>query len=177
MRFAKTALPAVVACVLSALGPSTALAGAGSPSMTGGAVAAPAQDPGAARLDLRRGALATWFGPGFYGHRTACGQILEPVLVGVANRTLPCGTLVEVSYVGRRLTVPVVDRGPYSRIGADWDLTSGAARALKITETVRVHAHVVGHVPNSPTLGLPALAVSNQTAAPAAAITGGSSAS
>ncbi len=45
--------------------------------------------------------IATWFGPGFYGKQTACGQTLTPSVVGVANRTLPCGTLIKVSYAGR----------------------------------------------------------------------------
>jgi rare lipoprotein A (peptidoglycan hydrolase) len=99
--------------------------------------------------------IATWFGPGFYGKKTACGQTLTPGVVGVANRTLPCGTLVQVTYGGHTLTVPVLDRGPYSQIGADWDLTAGAAEALGITETVRIGTHVVGSTPNSPTLGQP----------------------
>ena len=51
--------------------------------------------------------------------------------MGVANRTLRCGTLVNVSYRGRRLIVPVIDRGPYAN-GADWDLTTEAARVLGI---------------------------------------------
>ena len=50
---------------------------------------------------------------------------------------------------------PVVDRGPYAN-GADWDLTAGAAQALGIEETVRIATRVVGAVPNTPTLGLPA---------------------
>jgi rare lipoprotein A len=99
--------------------------------------------------------LATWFGPGFYGHQTACGQTLTPEIVGVANRTLPCGTLVKVTYGAHTLTVPVLDRGPYSKIGANWDLTAGAATALGITETVRIHTSVVGSTPNIATLGLP----------------------
>jgi rare lipoprotein A (peptidoglycan hydrolase) len=86
--------------------------------------------------------------------------------VGVANRTLPCGTLIKVSYSGRALTVPVLDRGPYSHIGADWDLTAGAASALGITETVRIHTRVVGSAPNTPTLGLP-------TGVPSSALAGG----
>ena len=57
--------------------------------------------------------LATWFGPGFYGHATACGQTMSPTIVGVASRTLPCGTLVQIGYRGHLLTVPVLDRGPY----------------------------------------------------------------
>jgi rare lipoprotein A (peptidoglycan hydrolase) len=97
--------------------------------------------------------VATWYGPGFYGHKTACGQKLTPKLVGLASRTLPCGTLVRISYGGHLLTAPVLDRGPYGRSGAMWDLTSGAARALEIKETVRIGTQVVGSVPNTPTLG------------------------
>ncbi len=80
---------------------------------------------------------------------------MSPTLVGVASRTLPCGTLVQIGYRGRRLTVPVLDRGPYGHSGAVWDLTAGAARALKISETVRIATQIVGSVPNGPTLGLP----------------------
>ncbi len=120
---------------------------------TGGALAssAPAGSPG---TKLPPSAIATWFGPGFYGKQTACGQTLTPTVVGVANRTLPCGTLVSVSYQGHSLTVPVLDRGPYSH-GASWDLTAGAARALGIAETVRIGTRIVGKTENTPTLGLP----------------------
>jgi len=79
-------------------------------------------------------AIATYFGPGLYGRQTACGETLTPNLIGVANRTLPCGTNVEVNWDGKTLVVPVVDRGPYAN-GADWDLTAGTAAALGITET------------------------------------------
>jgi rare lipoprotein A len=116
--------------------------------------------------------IATWFGPGFYGKKTACGQTLTPGVVGVANRTLPCGTLVKVAYGSHTLTIPVLDRGPYSHIGADWDLTAGAARALGITETVRIKTKVIGITANSPTLGLPPVS----PVAPAAVLAGGASA-
>ncbi len=79
-------------------------------------------------------AVATYFGPGLYGQQTACGETMTPSLIGVANRTLPCGTKVEVDFDGRTLVVPVVDRGPYAN-GADWDLTAGTATALGMTET------------------------------------------
>ena len=36
--------------------------------------------------------LASYYGPGFYGNRTACGQTMSTTLQGVAHRTLPCGT-------------------------------------------------------------------------------------
>ena len=85
--------------------------------------------------------------------------------MGVANRKLPCGTLVKVTFHGQRLTVPVVDRGPYGN-GADWDLTAAAAQALGIEDTVHISTAVVGAVPNTPTLGLP-------PGAPVSALTGG----
>jgi hypothetical protein len=79
----------------------------------------------------RRG-LATFYGPGLFGRPTACGQTLTPDLVGVAHRTLPCGTPVEVLHDGRALVVPVVDRGPFAE-PYDWDLTQAAADALGFT--------------------------------------------
>jgi peptidoglycan lytic transglycosylase len=143
-----TVLLALVAAACAALPSVSALAA------TGGA-AAPATKPAASKSRVHTTGVATWFGPGFYGKKTACGQTLTPSVIGVANRTLPCGTLIKVSYHGIALTVPVLDRGPYSRI-ADWDLTAGAAQALNVSDTVRIGTRVVGSVPNSPTLGLPA---------------------
>jgi rare lipoprotein A (peptidoglycan hydrolase) len=151
------------------------------PGTTGAASTVPVTAGGTAPSQTISGkTLATWFGPGFYGHLTACGQTMSPTLVGVASRTLPCGTLVQLGYRGHRLTVPVLDRGPYGHSGAVWDLTAGAARALKIKETVRIAAQIVGNVPNAPTLGLPPGAsapVAAVGAAPAAAaMTGGAAA-
>jgi rare lipoprotein A len=45
-------------------------------------------------VTVYRQALATWYGPGFYGKRTACGAVMSHTLLGVAHRTLPCGTPV-----------------------------------------------------------------------------------
>jgi rare lipoprotein A len=80
---------------------------------------------------------ATIYGPGFYGRQTACGATLTRATIGVANRSLPCGTSVSILYHGRTLVVPVVDRGPYAN-GADWDLTSATAQALGIDGTERI---------------------------------------
>lgn len=77
-----------------------------------------------------RWAGATWYGPGLYGNNTACGQVLRPNTVGVAHRSLPCGTAVKFAYRGRQIVTRVIDRGPYS-YGNDWDLTYAAARALR----------------------------------------------
>jgi hypothetical protein len=80
-------------------------------------------------VTVYRPAFATWYGPGFFGNQTACGQVLTEDLVGVAHRTLPCGTQVALFYGGRTLVVSVVDRGPF-RDDAVWDLTQAAAQSL-----------------------------------------------
>lgn len=86
-----------------------------------------------AKLRVYDPALATWYGPGFWGHGTACGQTLSGNTIGVAHRTLPCGTQVALLYEGRTIIVKVIDRGPYSR--ADWDLTQKTAERLGFTGT------------------------------------------
>lgn len=86
-----------------------------------------------------RPSLATLYGPGFYGHRTACGVILRRTTIGLANRTLPCGTPVAIYYQGRTLVVPVIDRGPYA-YGADWDLTMATGKALGLETTALLGA-------------------------------------
>ena len=72
----------------------------------------------------------SWYGPGLYGNGTACGQKLTKDLVGVAHRTLPCGTLVTFRNKGVVLTAPVIDRGPYVS-GRTWDLSHGACAKLR----------------------------------------------
>jgi rare lipoprotein A (peptidoglycan hydrolase) len=78
----------------------------------------------------------SWYGPGFYGNRTACGLALTTTLLGVAHRTLPCGTKVTFKNPanGRIVTLPVVDRGPYVS-GRTWDLTGGACTKLNACRT------------------------------------------
>lgn len=73
--------------------------------------------------------LASWYGPGFYGNRTACGQTYSPQILGVAHKTLPCGTLLVLSYGGRSVTVPVIDRGPYVA-GRTLDLSNATRASL-----------------------------------------------
>lgn len=84
-----------------------------------------------------RPALASWYGPGLYGRRTACGQTLTTGLQGVAHKSLPCGTRVSIRYRGRSTSAVVVDRGPFS--GArEFDLTSATAQALGFGAVGRV---------------------------------------
>ena len=83
--------------------------------------------------------VASWYGPGFFGHRTACGVRLGRKTIGVAHRHLPCGTRVTLKYRGRYLRARVIDRGPYTR-GIRWDLTQKAARKLHLTTTDTIRA-------------------------------------
>lgn len=64
-----------------------------------------------------------------YGHAVACGGVLRVPELGVANKTLPCGTEVTFRYGNRAVRVPVIDRGPYIA-GREWDLSGAAAEAL-----------------------------------------------
>jgi len=72
---------------------------------------------------------ASWYGPGLYGGHLACGGTLTAGTLGVANKTLPCGSKVTLRYHGRSVTVPVVDRGPYVG-GRDFDLTAATKQKL-----------------------------------------------
>jgi rare lipoprotein A (peptidoglycan hydrolase) len=92
------------------------------------------------RIMVYKTTIATWYGPGFFGKQTACGQVLAPDLQGVAHRSLPCGTQVAFTYNGRSIVVPVIDRGPYGVAGADWDLTQATAAALGISATATLGA-------------------------------------
>lgn len=87
-------------------------------------------------VTVYRSEISTWYG-GPWGSRTACGTILRPGTIGVAHRTLPCGTPVEIFHRGRSMTVPVIDRGPYAN-NANWDLTQAVARKLGFDGVQRI---------------------------------------
>jgi peptidoglycan lytic transglycosylase len=78
------------------------------------------------RLNVYRQVEASWYGG---GGSLACGGWLTSATLGVASRTLPCGTLVTLRYDGHVVRVPVVDRGPYV-LGREFDLTEATKRAL-----------------------------------------------
>jgi hypothetical protein len=86
------------------------------------------------RVNSYRVVQASFYGPGMYGGGLACGGRLEPGRLGVANRTLPCGTRVTLRYRGRRVRVPVIDRGPYVG-GREYDLTAATKQALGFPST------------------------------------------
>ena len=110
-------------------------------------IAQPAPSPGVIAVPAgpswRSDPNVSWYGPGFYGLRTACGQTLTTSLIGVASRTLPCGTLVTFRNPadGRVVTAPVVDRGPFVS-GRQWDLTGGLCLALVHCYTGSIDWHL-----------------------------------
>ncbi len=83
----------------------------------------------AGRLNVYRSAQASWYGPGLYGAHLACGGTLDAGTLGVANKSLPCGSRVSLRHGHRAVRVRVVDRGPYVG-GREYDLTAATARRL-----------------------------------------------
>lgn len=91
------------------------------------------------RAWIFRKSFASYYGPGLYGGGLACGGRLSPSTIGVAHKTLPCGTRVTFTLGnGRVVTAPVIDRGPYVA-GRDWDLTAGLKRKLGFGSTGTVY--------------------------------------
>ena len=88
-------------------------------------------------IPIFKSAIATMYGPGLWNRHTFCGERLRKTTLGVASRTLKCGTEVEISFKGREITVPVIDRGPFTN-HATWDLTwaTGKALGMKATSTI-----------------------------------------
>jgi len=137
-------------------GPSVAPSPISTPSPTPppGAVAVaslsgqPYQLPAFVGLGAWRTSRVSFYGPGFYcvsnrvmaclpqrgrparARLTACGVLFTRTVVGVAHRTLPCGSLVAFTYRGRTVIAPVIDRGPYVA-GRVWDLSGGLCVALR----------------------------------------------
>ena len=94
------------------------------------------------RLIVYESVTTTWYGPGFYGNKTACGQRLTTDTLGVAHKSLPCGTKVALRANGRSIVVPVIDRGPYAN-GATYDLTRATAERLGVMHTAQIGAAIL----------------------------------
>jgi rare lipoprotein A (peptidoglycan hydrolase) len=141
-RLSATSSALTAAVVTAAVGlPAAASYAETSGTGNGGASATPPPktiDQRAQNADYRP-VTATWYGPGLYGNRMACGSKLTHHTLGVAHKSLPCGTKVALRYRGRTVVVPVIDRGPYSR-GVEYDLTSATAHSLGVRKTTRLAA-------------------------------------
>jgi rare lipoprotein A (peptidoglycan hydrolase) len=128
--------PALVA-VLGTVQAPTARAAAAAPA----AVEPVTLTPAAAAPSGGSIVIASWYGPGFYGNRTACGQLYTPQISGVAHKTLPCGTMLELEFRGRVVTVPVIDRGPFIA-GRTLDLSNATRAALACTDLCSVRMQI-----------------------------------
>jgi rare lipoprotein A (peptidoglycan hydrolase) len=107
---------AIAGCASQNLAPSTASYGYGS------------REPSA------RTEIASWYGPGFEGHRTSSGERFNEYAMTAASTTLPLGSYARVTNPnnGRSVVVRINDRGPYVR-GRSIDLSKGAAERLGIS--------------------------------------------
>jgi rare lipoprotein A len=86
------------------------------------------------RLNVFRPALASWYGPGLYGGHLACGGRLNAGTIGVAHKSLPCGTKLVLRKGSRIVRATVIDRGPY--VGArEFDLTAATKARLGFGST------------------------------------------
>ncbi|MBV9079314.1 MAG: septal ring lytic transglycosylase RlpA family protein [Methylobacteriaceae bacterium] len=100
---------------------------------------------GRARTHGGQTGLATWYGPGFHGRKTASGERFNTNAMTAAHRSLPFGTRVQVvsEATGRSVVVRINDRGPFRR-GAVIDLSHAASRALGMDGTARVRLVSLG---------------------------------
>ena len=88
----------------------------------------------AGRLNVFRPALASWYGPGLFGNKLGCGGTLSAGTIGVAHKSLPCGTNIVLRKGKRIVRTEVIDRGPY--VGArEFDLTQATKRRLGFGST------------------------------------------
>jgi rare lipoprotein A len=87
------------------------------------------------RAFFRQTGVASWYGPGFHGKRTASGERFDQNELTAAHRQLPLGAEVKVTNLenGRSITVAINDRGPYVG-GRVIDLSKAAAQRLGIVE-------------------------------------------
>jgi rare lipoprotein A len=89
----------------------------------------------AQRLPRRQVGLASFYGPGFNGDRTANGELFDQRKLVAAHRTLPLGSTVRVTNLenGRQVVLRIIDRGPFGRNhrkGCIIDVSKAAARRL-----------------------------------------------
>lgn len=95
---------------------------------------------------------ASWYGPGFIGHKTANGEIYDGKKITVAHKSYRFGTILNICYKARCIWATVNDRGPYIS-GRDLDLSVASAEALHFTGVHPVQVNVVSvPLPREPQL-------------------------
>lgn len=100
---------------------------------------APIKSSGSGRCRSMSG-VASWYGPGFHGRKTASGERFNTASLTAAHRTLPFNTHVRVTHsgTGRSVIVRINDRGPYAH-GRVIDLSRAAAKSIGLDGTGRVN--------------------------------------
>ena len=93
-------------------------------------------------------AKASWYGPGFYGRKTASGAVLTAGMMNVAvpqgsTGRFPFGTRIEFAYNGRTCVAVVNDTGAFAKYGRQFDLGPGTAKALGFSGVGTVEWRVV----------------------------------
>ncbi len=73
--------------------------------------------------------LAMCYGPGLYGNKTASGTRLTRETIGIAHKTWPLGTPINIKVNGKAVKVKVIDRGPYVR-GHAIDITEATVKSM-----------------------------------------------
>ncbi len=89
--------------------------------------------------------MASWYGPGFHGKKTANGETYNMHAMTAAHKTLPLGTWVHVSNLknGKKIVVRINDRGPFHG-GRVIDLSKKAAKRLGMLQhgSTKVHLRI-----------------------------------
>ena len=101
--------------------------------------------------------VASWYGPGFHGNKTANGERYDMHQLTAAHRTLPLGSIAVVRSMstGRQVTVRINDRGPFAR-GRVLDLSLAGANALGMigAGTDEIELRVVGYQGRATDMGV-----------------------
>lgn len=150
-------IPLALSCLVVAHAPALAIEAEHAPVAKRGASARMPDRP----HRVQRGKVS-WYGDRFKGHRTASGEHFDPHALTMAHRTLPLGTIVDVTNNanGKRVRLRVNDRGPVprDRVG---DVSLAASRQLGFVDDGVTDATI--RVVSMPS-GKPELRVSDATA-------------
>jgi rare lipoprotein A len=94
-------------------------------------------------------AIASYYGPGFHGKRTASGEVFNQNAMTTAHNSLKFGTIVKVSYKGKSVNVRVNDTGGFAKYGRQFDLSKGAAQAIGCPGVCKIKYEVISNKPTS----------------------------
>jgi rare lipoprotein A len=108
-------------------------------------------------IGFKERGVASWYGPGFHGNKTANGERYDMHKLTAAHRTLPLGSIATVRSLtsGRQVTVRINDRGPFAK-GRVLDLSLAGAQALGMTGngTDHIELRVVDYSPRPEGMGM-----------------------